>query len=54
MSGVTSQKGEAGAPMVKKEEIVRAARVLFEPRQLVDIRLKGRDGHIASQENEQE
>jgi len=38
----------AGAAEKTENEILRAARVLFEPGQLVEVRLKGRDGRIAS------
>ena len=31
-----------------QEHIITAARLLFEPGELVEVRLKGRDGHIAS------
>jgi len=48
MSGSTSRDDNAKRPIDKQEEILRAANVLFEPGQLVEVRLKGRDGHIAS------
>ena len=49
MSELNSKNDRAaGAVDKKEEEILKAARVLFEPGQLVEVRLKGRDGHIAS------
>ena len=47
MSDLTLEH-KVAAPVSKRDEILRAANVLFEPRQLVEVRLKGRDGHIAS------
>jgi hypothetical protein len=47
MSDLTS-KHKAAVPVSKRDEILRAANLLFEPGQLVEVRLKGRDGHIAS------
>ena len=43
-----STDDQAACSMSKKEEILCAANVLFEPGQLVEVRFKGRDGHIAS------
>jgi hypothetical protein len=48
MGDIDSKNGSTPSGLGKKEEILRAARVLFEPGQLVEVRLKGRDGHIAS------
>jgi hypothetical protein len=48
MSDAASHYDNATRPMGKQEEILRAANLLFEPGQLVEVRLKGRDGHIAS------
>jgi hypothetical protein len=48
VSDLTSKHKAAAASVSKRDEIMRAADVLFEPRQLVEVRLKGRDGHIAS------
>ena len=48
MSDATSNNDQATRSMGKNEEILRAANLLFEPGQLVEVRLKGRDGHIAS------
>ena len=48
MSDAASHYDNATRPMEKQEEILRAADALFEPGQLVEVRLKGRDGQIAS------
>jgi hypothetical protein len=47
MSDLTLEH-KVAASVSKRDEILRAANVLFEPGQLVEVRLKGRDGHIAS------
>jgi hypothetical protein len=46
VSEPTSDRDEATRSMGKKEEILRAANMLFEPGQPVEVRLKGREGHI--------
>jgi len=48
MSDLTSKHKETAVPLDKNEEILKAANVLFEPGQLVEVRLKKRDGRIAS------
>jgi hypothetical protein len=48
MSDAASHYDNATRPMGKQEKILRAANLLFEPGQVVEVRLKGRDGHIAS------
>jgi hypothetical protein len=48
MSDVNPQHREAPVPTGKKEEILKAVHVLFEPGQLFELRFKGRDGHITS------
>jgi hypothetical protein len=48
VSDLTSKHKDAMVPVSKRDEILRAADVLFGPGQLVEVRLKGRDGHIAS------
>jgi hypothetical protein len=48
MSDAASNLNNARRSMDKKEEILRAANILFDPGQPVEVRFKGRDGEIAS------